>query len=381
VMCEVQERDVCRSFAQAKACGLLDGGIDPGLSAVMNDSLGVSHETPKPLKKARLKLRRLQKNVSRKFEVRKKTHLENLAIARKAAAPGSPESRAPVAAGLVASLRTIPYSGRLRRSIKRLAKAHTKVERVRDDAAKKTARKIERQFARAAVEEHSLQFMVKNRRLAKATADVAIGKQKHAMRSALGAGRYFRAANTRPEGGNSQTCLCGAQAPKALKDRWHKCPDVACAIEMPRDQMAAIICQYETFGTLPTIKVKSAPGLGALERAAGLLKQRRGESKGKAGESQRAEKSKRGKAHGVDSLTSSKLSEKRSAPETYSMRPTAGGAQAPSAVAKTAGHVSATHTWPAEAKTSVTKKEFVSPTEEKVVSRYSPRSPLLQVGE
>jgi hypothetical protein len=40
-------------------------------------------------------------------------------------------------------------------------------ERVRTDVARKNARKVERPFARAAVEEHSLKFMVKNRRLRK----------------------------------------------------------------------------------------------------------------------------------------------------------------------------------------------------------------------
>lgn len=98
----------------------------------------------------------------------------------------------------------------------------TKVERIRDDVAKKVARRIERTCSRAAVEEHSLQFMVRNRRLAKATADVAIGKQKQALGNALGPGRYFEAATTRAGlGGNSQTYLCGAPVPKTLAQRWH----------------------------------------------------------------------------------------------------------------------------------------------------------------
>jgi hypothetical protein len=141
------------------------------------------------------------------------------------------------------------------------------------------ARKAERKFARVAVEDHSLSFMVKNRRLAKVTADVAIEAQKLALRSASGRGRYFEASNKRPEGGNSQTCLCGESVPKTLKDRWHTCP--SCGLSAQRDQVSAIIVQHAAFGSVP--KLKSTPGPGVLEQAAKLLETRRGESKGKRG--------------------------------------------------------------------------------------------------
>lgn len=399
VLCEVQEHDVCRPYAELKS-ELPDGGLDPGLTAVLNDSLGTSYPTPKPLKKASSKLRRLQKSVSRKFEVRKALHLGVLGAARAAAEPGSLGARAPVAAGIVASLRLLPYSGRLRQSIRRLAKAHTKVERVRDDAAKKTARKVERTFARVAVEEHSVQFMLKNRRLAKATSDVAIGKQKQALRSALGSGRYAAASNIRPggidgksEGGNSQTCLCGAPAPKALKQRWHTCPDPACALGVdrawPRDQMAAIICQYETFGSVPTIGPKidqnthSAPGLGALEKgrlhnAVRLLEQRRGESNGKVGESRRAER----RASTTSKKSSaSEPSVKRPAPGESVAGPTAGGTSVSSAGVDTVGHVGSTHPWPSEAKPQSQRKTLNATRRQKGVPRIrKPGSPL-KVGE
>jgi hypothetical protein len=413
VMCEVQERDVCRPFAVVKQT-LLDTGVDPGLAAVLTDSVGTSYETPKPLKQAKATLRHIQKDVSRKFEMRKKLHLKTLNAARAACAPGELGRLAPVAAGLVESLRKIPYSKRLKLNIKKLACAHTKVERIRCDVARKNARKIEKNFARAAVEEHSLQFMVKNPRQAKATADVAIGKQKHALRSALGKGRYFEASNRRIEGGNSQTCLCGASVPKTLKDRWHSCPECGLGVDqpMPRDQMSAIICQYETFGTIPNLtevnkfKQHSTPGLGVLERvtlqnAVQLLETRRGEGKGRGSESCTAESHTvvKGKAKGASrkspgtSVQSAEVgtkvqtkavafesSVKRPAPGESVIRNTAGGALASSAEAKTAGHVSSARTCLVEAKVRVTKKTR-STRRQLEVPRSLPRSPLLQVGE
>lgn len=383
VMCQVQQRDACRPYSVAITEGLADAGIDPGIATVMTDSLGQSYATPKPLKKAKAKLRHLQKAVSRKFEARKTAHLDVLAAARASAAPGSQGATAPVAAGLAPSLKTVSYSARLKRSIWKLARAHTKVERVRDDAAKKAARRIEQRFARVAVEEHSLQFILRNRRLAKAGADVAIGKQKWALKSALGPGRYFEAKNTRIEGGNSQTCLCGEAVPKALSQRWHSCK--ACGLEAPRDQVSAVICQYETFGTLPELKKQedSTPGLGVLEqsmwtKAAQMLEQRRGEGNGASGESRRPQSSK-GSASARRSAV--EPSAKRPAPRGSARRNTAGGASASSAEAKTSSHASTARSWPDEAQV---RRASTSPSTHPMdgASRtLRPRSPLLQVGE
>lgn len=362
VMCEAQESDVCRPYAEVVDC-LPDAGLDPGLAAVLTDSHGNAYETPKPIKAAQGKLRRIQRNVSRKFEARRKAHAMALAAAR--AATGS---SAPVADGLVPSLPTIPYSNRLRRGIRKLARAHTKVERVRDDAAKKNARRIERRFRRVAVEEHGLVFMQRNRCTAKAASDVAIGKQKQALKSALGKGRYFEASNRRPEGGNSQTCLCGAAAPKALSERQHHCP--ACGLFGPRDQVSAIICQHETFGTLPSVSF-SSPGLGELEHAARLLEQGRGEGKGLRGESRLAERS---------AKTATEPSAKRLAPGRSASRTTAGAAKAASAGDKTADHAGLARSCSAESQ-SLDAQHAPPSLLPDGSSWVPPRSPLLQVGE
>jgi putative transposase len=124
VLCEVQAHDVVRPYSVVRA--LPEVGIDPGLATVLTYSLNTGYETPKPLKAARTKLTRRQRVVSRKFECRKKAHLEQ------ARAQGIE----------VPPLKTAPVSNRLKAAIVKLAKAHTEVERVRDDVAKKVARRI-----------------------------------------------------------------------------------------------------------------------------------------------------------------------------------------------------------------------------------------------
>lgn len=363
VLCEVQARDVCRPYASLTE--LPEAGLDPGLTAVLSDSYGHDARPPKPLKAAAAKLRHIQKDVSRKFEVRKRLHLEVLGQARAAGC------KAPVAAGVVDSLRLIPYSNRLKRNIKKLAKAHTKVERVRQDAARKVARKLEHKFKRVAVEEHGLVFMQRNRRLAKASSDVAIGKQKQALRSALGSGRYHEASNRRPEGGNSQTCLCGASTPKTLKERWHTCPE--CGLQGPRDQISAIICQYETFGTLPQVPESSVPGLGILERAVKALKIRRGESKAGGRESGAGELQAGARAP----LAALEFSVKRSTHKMASKRNTTGAGQPASVEVNTGGHANPVRSCPPETKARVHNEHLRACRS----GPLSPRSTGLQAGE
>lgn len=345
VLCQVQERDVCRPLADVQV--LPEVGIDPGLSAVMTDSHGASYETPKPLKRAKAKLCHLQREVSRKFEVRKALHEGHLALARAAG------HKATVASGEVKSLADTPYSNRLRAAIRKLAKTHTKVANVRLDVARKNARRIEQRFSRVAVEEHGLQFMLRNRRLAKTTADVAIGLQKQVLKSALGTFRYFAATTRRPEGGNSQTCLCGQAVPKTLKERWHSCP--ACGLQGPRDQVSAIIVQHTSFGSLPKV---SAPGLGVLELAVEKLAMRRGEINGLPGESSQAQLESGRKVRSP----ALEVSVKRPSPRKTPVRSTAGAASAASAEVKTASHAGQP-AWSAETKRRTLKRILSEPVE------------------
>ncbi len=260
VTCAVLEAQVCRPLCEVAM--LPDSGVDPGVMAVVTDSYGNAVEPSKPLKEALGKLKRLKQNMSRKFEVRKCEYAKQVAAGVK-----------------LPPLREIRYSNRLQRCIRGVAKAYTKVTAQRTDAARKVARKLERKYSKVAVEEHGLQFMFANRKLARTVSDVAIGKQKQALRSAFGTQRYVAASNRRAEGGNSQTCLCGFKVAKKLSERWHACSQ--CGLEGPRDQVSAIICQYETFGTLPELggDPNSGLGLSRLKNAVSILEQGRGENK------------------------------------------------------------------------------------------------------
>ena len=50
----------------------------------------------------------------------------------------------------------------------------------------------------------------------------------------------------------SQTCICGQQKKKARSERWHRCG--ACGFEAGRDETAALIVLYWSFGILPPLK-------------------------------------------------------------------------------------------------------------------------------
>jgi len=142
----------------------------------------------------------------------------------------------------------MPYSNRLRKQIKVVAKLHAKFFNIRDYHHKKTSSILADRYRRVAVEEHGLQFMIRNRKLAKAASDRAIGNQKLLLQSKLGS-RYHKASNQRPGiGGNSQTCVCGEIVVKDLKDRVHACP--TCGLIVDRDHVSANIVQLIAFGTM-----------------------------------------------------------------------------------------------------------------------------------
>jgi hypothetical protein len=106
--------------------------------------------------------------------------------------------------------------------VKVVAKLHTKVDNLWEHHHKKNASVVASRYRKSAVAEHAVQFMIRNRRLAKVATDRAIHKQKLSLKSKLGK-RYIATPNQTENGGNSQTCTCGAPVPKELKDRIHHC--------------------------------------------------------------------------------------------------------------------------------------------------------------
>ena len=256
---------------------LPDIGGDPGLASLLTTSDGRVFDPPKPLKEAQGKLRRAGRTMSRKFNVR-----EKLWAAAKAAGT---EQR---------TLKEVPLSRRLRRAIKRVAKVHTKVERVREYGHKKIASVLRDTAHRVAMEEHGMMFMLRNRRLSRAASDRAIHAFKGHVQSAVGTHRYFTVPTVRPGiGGNSQTCVCSAPVPKALSERVHACP--ACGLVAPRDMVSANIVEMVAFGTVSReLTAPAEAGRERLERgsafpAGGQPVVMRGGDEGGSGESPAAE--------------------------------------------------------------------------------------------
>ena len=256
VLCEQRTQDVYRS-AEAVS-HLPDLGGDPGLESLLTLADGSVFDPPKALRDALKALRSAQQDMSRKFEMRKALYEEDCAR-RKAAG----ETNIPM-------LRETPYSRRLRLQIKAVAKLHTKVKYRREHYHKKIARRLEKTIRCLAMEEHGVQFMIRNRRLARAASDRAIAAFKATVRSTMGM-RYIPVGTSRPGiGGNSQSCLCNAPVPKTLKDRTHACGH--CGLVAPRDVASANIVMGVAFGKtilqVDPAKVLSLDELKVMKEAA-----------------------------------------------------------------------------------------------------------------
>jgi transposase len=267
ISCEIEEKYVYRTAEEVK--DLPDQGGDTGLTTLLAVSDGRKFDPMKPLKDNLSKLRRVQKNMSRKFEMRKKLYAEEQARRKEAKTEPLPP------------LRDIPYSKRLKADIVKVAKLHTKVGNIRNYNHHKVACILERTIRCLAVEEHGVQFMIRNRKLARTASDRAIAAFKEIVKSKFGKIRYVPTGTSRPGiGGNSQTCLCGAQVPKTLNDRVHNCPN--CGLVADRDVVSANIVEVIAFGhsILDFDKSKSIVVAEAGHANADRKVKRRGETEG-----------------------------------------------------------------------------------------------------
>jgi transposase len=209
-------------------------GGDFGLKSLLTLSDELIFDPPKRLKEAFKGLRSIQKSVSRKFEARERAWVVNQALAK---ASGKPQT----------ALRDYPRSNRLRDDIRRLAKAHTKVERCRGYDHAKIASILQSEYSQVALENHGVQFMIRNSRLAKSASDRAISNLKLRIKSTLAPERILLVSTTDENGGgNSQTCTCGAPVQKTLKDRIHAC--ASCGRTGDRDVVAGDRVHVRTFG-------------------------------------------------------------------------------------------------------------------------------------
>jgi putative transposase len=172
-------------------------GLDVGLNYFYTDSDGNTVENPRHLRQAEKRLKRAQRRASKKVKGAKNR----------------------------------------RKAVKRLGKAHLKVQRQRRDFAVKAARCVVKSNDFVVLEDLQIRNMVKNHHLAKSISDAAWGEFRRWVEYF---GKVFGVATVAvaPQY-TSQTCSnCGEGVKKSLSTRTHVCPH--CGHVQERDHNAAI---------------------------------------------------------------------------------------------------------------------------------------------
>ena len=180
-------------------------GIDLGLKVFFTDSEGQTVHNPRFLRHAELRLKRLQRQVARKYR---------------------PEQRKAKQ----------PQSHNYQKARQRLAKAHLRVRRQREDFARKQASALVSSHDVIAYEDLQIRNLVKNHRLAKSISDAAWA------RFLLWLGYYARLHGILllavPPRYTTQACSgCGTLVQKTLSTRTHVCH--TCGLMLDRDENAA----------------------------------------------------------------------------------------------------------------------------------------------
>jgi putative transposase len=198
-------------------------GIDMGLKEFLTDSEGNAVANPRHLRKAEKRLKQLHRRLSR---THKKS--QNRKKARKA-----------------------------------LAKAYLKVQRQREDFARKTASTLISSSDLIAYEQLKIRNLVRNRKLAKSISDASWGRFLWWL-------HYYGLVYAIPviavePAFTSQDCsACGTRVKKSLSIRTHLCS--GCGLVLDRDQNAAINIlarAYRTGGHSETgtpVRVQNASG-------------------------------------------------------------------------------------------------------------------------
>lgn len=182
-------------------------GIDVGLKAFYTDSEGNTVENPRHYRKAEKRLQRLQRRLSKK---QKKS--ANRKKARRA-----------------------------------VAKAHLKVQRQREDFARKQANALVSSHDLIAFEDLRISNMVRNRHLAKSIHDAGWGRF-------LSWVNYYAALHDIPVVAvsprfTSQDCsACGTRVKKSLSVRTHIC--TGCGVVLDRDHNAALNIVQKALSTV-----------------------------------------------------------------------------------------------------------------------------------
>jgi len=171
-------------------------GIDVGLKYFYADSDGNTVENPRYLKKAEKKLKRLHRRLSR----------------------------------------TQKKSANRQKARKALAQAYLKVQRQREDFARKTANTLVTSHDLIAYEDLKIANMVRSHRLAKSISDVAWGRFL-AWVTYYGVLHEVPVVAVAPHFTSQRCSRCGASVKKSLSERTHACPH--CGLILDRDHNAA----------------------------------------------------------------------------------------------------------------------------------------------
>ena len=172
-------------------------GIDVGLKAFYTDSEGNTIENPRHYRKAEQQLKRLHRQLSRK---QKKSNNRNKAR-------------------------------------KQLAKAHLKVQRQREDFARKQASALVSSHDVIAYEQLQIRNMVKNHHLAKSIHDAGWGTFISWV-NAYGMMHAIPVIAVAPQFTSQECSACGTLVKKSLSVRTHICP--SCGVVLDRDHNAAL---------------------------------------------------------------------------------------------------------------------------------------------
>jgi putative transposase len=171
-------------------------GIDVGLKAYYTDSEGNTVDNPRHYRKAEQNLKRLQRQLSRKQK----------------------------------------KSANRKKARKQLARAHLKVQRQREDFARKTASTLVSSHDVIAYEDLKICNMVKNHHLAKSIHDAGWGTFISWVK-AYGLMYNIAVIAVAPQFTSQECSACGALVKKSLSVRTHICP--SCGVVLDRDQNAA----------------------------------------------------------------------------------------------------------------------------------------------
>lgn len=177
-------------------------GIDVGLKEFYTDSNGNTIANPRFLRKAEKKIKRLHRRLSR----------------------------------------TQKKSANRKKARQNLAKAYLKVQRQREDFARKTANALISSHDLIAYEDLQIANMVRNHTLAKSITDASWGRFLQWV-------KYYGVIHdvpivAVPPQFTSQNCSgCGKIVKKALSERTHKC--VHCGLVIDRDHNAALNILYK----------------------------------------------------------------------------------------------------------------------------------------